>query len=205
MDLNLIVATEIKRRLIVLVPEGLDCNSLLAQNIYQIALSDHCDVLYLAFVSDEDNRLMVSRNLATLKAMTVAETVAVSSKIVQPENWLAVLREVYRPGDQIVCHARHGIKKGAFRTILVHDMLLREFTGSIITFSGMYHPWQALSKKWLNGLIFWLGCLLILAGFGFLEVQVDRGLQGFTRTALLLVMWTLEVGTFLAWNRVPKI
>lgn len=203
--MNSLFETELKRRLIVLVPEGLASNSDLAQNIYQMALNDHCDVLYLAFVSDEDNRLMVLRNLATLKALTIADSVVVHSKLTQTENWLAAVRESYRPGDRIVCHAGHVIRKGAFKTIPIQDMLSEEFNGPITAISGIYHPWQALSRKWLYGLLFWLGCLLIGAGFGFIEFQIDHGLQGFTRTAVLLVMWTLEVGTFLAWNHIPKI
>ncbi len=82
---------------------------------------------------------------------------------------------------------RAGGEEGAFKTIPIEDLLSEEFDRTRHHISGLYHPWQALSRKWLYGLVFWLGCLLILAGFGFIEFQIDLDCKAFTRTALLLI------------------
>jgi hypothetical protein len=195
----------LNKRLIVLVPEGLAGNLDLAKKIYQMALRDHCDVLYLAFTDHEDNLLAVSRSMATMKALTVSELVKVNSKVTLTQNWLATLQGLYRSGDSMVCHAEQTVNNGFLKTAPIRDFLTEAFKTPIYTISGHYHPWRVTSKKWLYGLLFWLGCLVILIGFSLLEIQIDREIQGVTRSALFLIVLTLEFGSFWVWNHLPKI
>jgi len=55
---------------------------------------------------------------------------------------------------------------------------------------------------WVKGLVFWLGLLLILFGFGYLEVQVGRAIIGAVRTLVLMIVMTIELGAVLVWNRI---
>ena len=194
-----------KKRLIVLVPEGLAGNSDLAQKIYWMALRDQCDVLYLAFVDAEEKMLSVSRSMATMKALTSGDLVVVHSKLTYTHDWLKTLRDFYQPEDRIVCHEEQTVKNGFLKTTPIKDLLSEIFNAPIYPISGLYHPWQVLSRKWLYGLLFWIGFLVILAVFGLLEIQIDRTLQGLTRIVLLFIVLAFELGTFLVWNRMPKI
>jgi hypothetical protein len=200
-----IVELRSKKRLIVLVPEGLAGNTDLTQKVYSMAVREHCDVLYLAFVYEEDNSLAVSRNMATMKALTSSDLVTAKSKITRTDNWLNTLKDFYQPEDIIVCHAEQIVRNGFLKTTPIHAVLSEIFKTPIQTISGLYHPWQMLSRKWLFGLLFWVGCMVILAAFSLLEIQIDRGIQGLTRTALIFIVLAFEFGVFWVWNHVPKI
>ena len=193
-----------KRRLIVLVPEGLSGNADLARKIFRMAQHNSSDVLYLAFVQEEELMLSVARGMTTMKALTTSETIDVNVCMTNSNHWLQVLRDEIEPGDTIVCHAEQMIRDRLFKTIPIQDFLKKEFSEAVISITGFYHPWQMLSRKWLYSLLFVIGCLVILFGFGALEIQIDQEVEGITRTILLIIVMTLELGVFWAWNHVPK-
>jgi hypothetical protein len=195
----------LNRRMIVLVPEGLSATSDLAKKVYWMALRDHCDVVYLGFVYDEEKKLSVMRNIATLKALTTGETVRVSSRLTSSDAWNSTLQDMLRPGDIIVCHDEQFIRNGLFSSVTIRDMLASTYKGPIYSMNGFYHPWVVLTRKWLWGIVFWAGCLAILAGFSFLEIQVDQTVQGLSKAVLIGVILAFEFSAFWAWNHIPKI
>ncbi len=145
------------------------------------------------------------QGLATLKALTANDVVAVKSKLIQADDWLSALQENYQPGDIIVCHEEQYLRNGFLKVISARSFLLETFKAPVYWISGFYPPWQVLSRKWLYTLLFWVGCLVILAGFSLLEIQIDRNVQGVYRTALILIALVFEFGAFWAWNHLPKI
>jgi hypothetical protein len=86
----------------------------------------------------------------------------------------------------------------------MNELLSDEFKAPIVTITGLYHPWHALTRKWLLGLVFWLGCLVILGAFGLLEFQVDRTVQGAAGTVLIFIVLAGEFAAFWAWNHIPN-
>jgi hypothetical protein len=193
-----------KKRLIVLVPEGFWNSPDFAKKIYWLATRDQRDVHYLVFVSDQDDRLVIARSTATLKALTAHDAVAVTSKLIHPDNCLAYLGEIVRPGDRIVCHEEQLFRTGFMATTPIRDLLSKTFNVPVEALSGFYHPWRALSRKWLLGLLFWVGCLVILALFSLLEISIDRTEQGVTQTILIFLVLIAEFGAFWAWNHLPR-
>ena len=98
------VVQEQNKRMIVLVPDGITNNLDLAHKIHWMAMAEHYDILFLAIVNDEEKMLSLSRNMATLKAVTAANWLTVSAKLTTARKWLNTLKEIYLPGDIIVCH-----------------------------------------------------------------------------------------------------
>ncbi len=194
----------LRKRMIVLIPEGTVKNFRLAQQIYQLALRTNSEVLYLAFSTDDD-RWTVVREMATLTALTSNDNFPARSKIILSNDWINEIREYYRPGDRIVCQVEQMIKNNSHKMIPIQDLLSEEFHGPITTISGFYHPLRMLSKKWLYSLMFWLGCLTILVAFGALEMSINNGIQGFARNILLIIVMAIEIGILSIWNRVLKI
>jgi hypothetical protein len=195
----------LKKSLIVLLPEGLTGSSDLAKKIYWLATRDHCDVFYLAIVDDEQTKLSVARHLATLKALTFSQQIAVNSKISNSAEWLNTLKGLFRPGDMIVCHEEQYVRNGFMNATPMKAILSETFKAHIYTLTGFYQPWHVLTRKWLLGILFWVGCLAILGGFGLLEIQIDRTVQGAAGTALIFVILAFEFAAFWAWNHIPKI
>jgi len=83
------------------------------------------------------------------------------------------------------------------------DVYLRSnYNAPVHTLTGFYHPVQEQMHHWVKGLVFWLGFLLILFGFGYLEVQIGRAIMGAVRTLVLMIVMTIELGAVLVWNRI---
>jgi hypothetical protein len=175
-------------------------NMELARKIHWMATRDRQEVLYIALVDREEKVLSVTRSMATIKAITANNWLVVHSMIVPANIWLKSLLDVYTPGDTIVCHAGQVVKAGQFRTKPLDEYLRSVHSASVICLEGFYHPQKVTINRWLAGLIFWVGLLVILFVFGFLEFQVDLAVAGFLRTLLLLVIVFIEFGLVWAWN-----
>ncbi len=194
-----------KQRLIVLLPESLAGSMNLAHHIYWLASREQCNVLYLILMEDEANRLSIMRRMATMAAATTGEPPRVFSRLVPREDWLSVLKTTIQPGDVVVCQAEQNVASGLLKTRSMQEYLEEDLQISCRVLSGFYHPGRELTRQWVLGFIFWVGCLLILAGFTLLEIKIDEVVQGFARIGLLFVVICFEFGSLLAWNRIPKI
>jgi len=194
------VVPERKNRLIVLVPESQAGNLELAHKIFWMAIRDHCDVLYLALVDNDENSLSVSRAMATMKAMTTGDSLVVQTKLVQTAFWLKTLRALYQPGDRIVCHQEQSVKNSFLKTVPISTFLRDTLPIPITTISGFYNPQRIQVNQWMRSFIAWLGFLLILLGFTALEIRLDSLIPGVFGKVLLCIVLTIEIGVIWAWN-----
>jgi len=193
-----------RRRLIVLVPDELAGNAEVARKVHAMALQNGCNVFFLTLVGDDQDFLSASRDTATMSAITSDKVVVVNSRLVKSAHWLPVLREIYRPGDTVVCQEGQLTKAGFLKNLLVEELLKDEFRAPVITISTHYNPRKTHFKAWLKNLVFWAGCLAILTAFTFLEIWMDQGRGGPSHTLLLIFMLVCEIATLWTWNGVAS-
>ncbi len=198
------LAQENKKRLIVLVPDCLADNLGMAHKIHWMAIRDACEVYYLTLVDDYEKMLAVSRGIATVKAITAGNWLVVNSRVTETKEWLKALRDIYRPGDIIVCQEEQLVNQGPFKTMPVSEFLRETFHAPVYTISGFYHPEQVQVRHWLVSLLFWLGCLVILGVFTLLEIQMDQLAQGITRVTVLTFLVLFEVGAIWTWSSISR-
>ena len=194
-----------KPRLIVLLPESLAGDIKLAHHIYRMAGLQQRDVLYLVLVEDEMNQLEVSRRMATMTAATIGETLRVHSRLASRGEWLDALRQAYQPGDSLVCQAEQSVRTAILRTESVQNTIQRSLQIPVSVLSGFYHPARDQIRLWLFSLLFWLGCLVILAGFTLLEIEISHSTQGPVQVILISIALLVEYALLYIWNRLPKI
>jgi hypothetical protein len=194
-----------KNRLIVLLPDHLAGNLELAYKIHGMAALEQRDVLYLTLLEDDQQRLSISRRMATMKAATCGELITVYSKLAFRGEWLATLQELYSPGDMVVCQSEQTVKTGFMRMVPIPVFIKENLHMPCRGFSGFYHPWKIQTRLWLFSLLFWLGCLVILGAFTFLEIRIDNDIQGIARMVLLLMAIVFEFGMLSIWSRLPRI
>lgn len=187
-------------RLIVLIPEGITNLPDLAHKIHWLSMTEHQDVIFLAISSDTERILSLSRTITTLKAEIGADWLTVTPKMTTIDEWLSTLKEIYQPGDKIICHEEQTVKAGFLSTKPAGDFLRDTFGASVQTVSGFYHPEKAQVKEWVSTGIFWIGCLVVLALFTLLEVQLEQNIHGLLRTIILTFLVLVEVGSLLAWS-----
>jgi len=189
-------------RLIVLLPENLAGNLEFAHMIHRMAVKAKKDVLYLTLMDNTDNLLGVSRQLATMKAVTESNLIRARSIQVSVSHWLGKLQDIIRPGDTVVCHEEQVVKQSFLKTEPISDFLNSVMNQSIITVKNFYHPQRIQIKNWLLTVLFWVGALAILAGFSLLEVQADTAIPGSINKLVLAAMLLIEFGAVWVWTRI---
>jgi len=199
--MNLIPENTKSKQLIVVINEDLANNSKLSQAIHWIGANDHCSILYLVTVDRLENMLTVSRNMATMKAVTSANRLQVSTKIVLSEDWLKTLKTVIRPDDIIVCQEEQTVLNGRFKPEALGDYLSENFKNPIQTMSGYYHPVQTAAKKWMHELIGLLGVLVILGLFTWLQIYVDNALDNPYSSIFVTITFIIEMGVVIVWHK----
>lgn len=193
-----------KSRLIVLLPESLVGDLGFAQKIHRMASRTGNDVLYLTLLEDPDEGLSVSRGIATMKAVTESDQIKAGSVQIPTSRWFAKLQQICRPGDTIVCHREQTVNLGSFKTEPTADYLTHHFTNPIVALDGFYHPQQMVFKSWMRGLVFWLGALVIVAGFTLLELQADLAFPGFAHKLVLAAILLIEFGAIWFWSQIIR-
>lgn len=186
-------------RLIVVMDNYLDNNDELAHEIYRMAERENRSVVYLVLVDDPDNLLSVSRNMATMKAVTSANKLKVEVQISKTDHWLENLSKIAGHKDVIVCQEEQTVKSGLFDTIPLKDFISSRFKSPVRTVSGFYHPFRARAKKWLHEITFLIGFLVITAVFTWLQIDLDRSLAGVIKNFYIVVTLFFEIGAIWVW------
>lgn len=199
--MDFVTENSISRQLIVVINEELANNSKLAQAIHWMGANGHCSVLYLVPVSRPENMLTVSRNMATMKAVTSANRLPVSAKTVLSEDWLKTLKKVIGPNDIIVCQEEQTVLNGHFKPEALGDYLSEKFNNPVQTMSGYYHPVQTIAKKWMHELIGLIGLLVILGVFTWLQINVDEALADPYGSIFIMITFMIEMGAIIIWQK----
>lgn len=189
-------------RLIVLLPESLAGNLEFAHLIHRLAVQDKKDVLYLTLMDNTDNLLGISRQLATLKAVTESNLIRAGSVQVPVSYWFGKLRDIIRPGDAVVCHEEQVVKQGFLKTEPISEFLNSVMDQPIITVEKIYHPHRIQIRRWLLAVLFWVGVVVILTSFSLLEVQADTAIPGSINKLVLAAMLLIEFGAVWVWSRI---
>lgn len=189
-------------RLIVLLPESLSGNLDLARKIYWMAANSGKDVLYLTLLDRNDSILAVYREIVTMKAVTESNMVHAGSMLVPAALWFQKLQAILKPNDIVICQNEQFVRQGHFKSVKVAEYLVSSLDNKIITINGFYKPGSVQILTWLRAMFFWLGSLVILAGFTMLELQVNKVMRGISGTLILAAIVSLEFGTVWIWNKI---
>jgi hypothetical protein len=193
-----------KNRLIVLVPDCLASNLELARKVHWIAIRERREVLYLTLVDNVEKLLNVSSCMAQVKAVTTGNWLVVNTQVTETKSWLKTLREVFVPGDMIICHEEQTVESGFFETIPLEDYLRSNFKGPVGVVAGFYHPGNEFVRNGLLTFLFWTGFLAIIAIFAFFEFRLSMEIKGLARSFLLMMVIFIEFGAIWAWNSITN-
>jgi hypothetical protein len=200
--MDMIASQGSKTRMIVLIPDGVTHVPELAQKILWLSMTECQDILLLGIASDDGRILSLSRTLTTLKATITTNWLYVAAKLTTADDWLTILKTEFQSGDIIVCHEEQIVKIGFLEAIPASEFLRGSLQTTVKTINGFYHPQRIQAREWALNVLFWAGCLAILAGFTSLEISLDQGIHGTARSVIFILLVLVEIGSFLAWGRI---
>ena len=191
---------EKKKRLIVLLPVCMANDFELAHMIHWMAYQKKCDVFYMTVAESNDNSLALSRDMATLKAVTAGNGLQAQWIQASPTNWLARLQDIYRPEDEMVCSEEQTIDHDSFGKVKLYHFVKEATAADIHPVSGFYPTQEVKRKKRLPEYLSWMGFLAIIALVTWLQIQVDAAIHGTASTVIVLILLCIEFGAIWAWN-----
>jgi hypothetical protein len=179
-------------RMVVYIPEMLENVSDYARQVYIQAAARRQPVLYLALNQRESDPLAAARLLATITALTQDNTVRANAVQVEGEDRADALRQVTHPGDLVVWPDESLLAPASLEKAL--GISQRVLPGARITAPARALPSYPPALIWLVG-------LLILVVFTVLEFSLDGLVGGALAKVALMLLFTLEMVAFHAWNR----
>ena len=183
------------RRLIILIPENMDCSQV-TRRIWELASATDSTVQLLGLCRNTAEEMSLRRKLVTISALIQDAKIAVETKIEIGYNWLKAVKNNYQDGDMIVCIAEQTIG-------------IRQQPLSQLLESNMHTPVYILSKirtskpqpKFLAKIITaWSGFAGIMIGFFVLQMKIIQMAKGDFQTLILLLLLIPEFWFIRIWN-----
>jgi hypothetical protein len=189
------VPSERSRRLIVLIPEDVDC-SRVTRRIWELANTTGSTVQLLGLCRNTADEMSLRRELVTISALIQDAKIAVEIKIEIGYNWLKAVKNNYQDGDMIVCIAEQpiGIRRQPLSQLLESTMRAPVYILSKIQ-NSKRQP-NFLPKM----IVAWSGFAAIMIGFFILQVKVIQMSKDGFQTLMLLLLLIPEFWFIKIWN-----
>jgi hypothetical protein len=187
-------------RLLVLVPD-LDVDEVaLAQCVWSLAEPRSLAVLYLGISSDPFRESPVRRRLATLAAITRDNRIRVETRYLPAQNWPEAIQVTCRPGDLIVSPPERALSLQSNGYRSRRKALSAAVGVPVHVLPDPLFDTRPDRGRRLQRFLFWPVSLAILAGFFWLQVQIDQATSGSVQIILLSLSVFAEGGLLLLWH-----
>jgi hypothetical protein len=187
-------------RLLVLVPD-LDIDEVdLAQRVLSLAEPRGLPVLYLGISVESIRESLVRRRLATLAAITRDDRIQADTRYLPVHSWPEAIQATCRPGDLIVAPPERALALQANGYRSGRKALSALARAPVHVLPDSVFATRPDRGRRLKGFVFWPISLAILAGFFWLQVQIDQASSGSIQIILLTLSVVVEGGLLLLWH-----
>jgi hypothetical protein len=191
-------------RLIVLIPEYCDDDFNIMQDINKLAKIEKRNVLLVAVADSENQMKLLSQRIAKYKSFISTINIEVSSTSTAPDSWVKSLKEIYHPGDTIVCQAEQSVIDNRFKSVLISEFLTNHIQATVHCVAGNQFTHKTESKKDLYEIFWLLGFLLIITLFTWMEIKLDIVFHDSQQTILEMISVVIECLLLWLWYKFGK-
>lgn len=189
-------ATQVSRRLVVLVSNYEMDAPAVARRILEIANAFHCPILFLGLCSDKLQESSLRRQLVTLSAMVRDDVMSFETRIEIGRNWLAIAKSNRREGDIFICFAR---QTSGMRGSLHRALLESNFAETVYVLDDEFPSGQGRAA-WISSALAWAGSIVIILAFLWLQIKVAPSPDHWTSMLTLMLSVPIEIWLIFAWN-----
>lgn len=176
-------------------------NQALSHAVYKLSEHQFLSVLYLVLADESDDLLEISRDMATMKAVTSSNKLSVDVMTIENDTWLDVLREIANPKDLIVCQQDQTVIDGNFKTIPIADYLTKNFDIPVYLMKDLNQHRKDRMINILHEIAGDLGFLVIISIFTWLQLDLEKALSVNLAQILISGTFILEVALIWAWYK----
>jgi hypothetical protein len=185
-------------RLLVLAPAAVPAEAL-AQRAWQLAAPGGLEILFIGLMQSGQKDYGHLRHLATLAALTRDKRVAVEVYPVETNEWIEAVRQVWRPGDVVICHAEQRATGWRGRRQALGWELVRRLEVPVCIISGLCPRQSAEPSSRIWHLVHDLIALVVIALFFVLQIQIERLPKEWFYYATYSVVVMIEIGLLFIW------
>jgi hypothetical protein len=188
------------RRLVVVVPPGEFDEQKLGLRVGKLAFPGRLSILFLALATNPEVDCSLRRRLVTLTSLVKDSQIRISAKLTYHENWVQAVEEIRQEGDLLVCLERNQAAtlfspRTELAPYLVSALGIPAYVLTGIHITRGSTQWD----KWRD-LLVWVASIAVIVLFGLLQAFVERNLQGFVSTIILILSIIPEVLLLLKLN-----
>jgi hypothetical protein len=188
------------KRLVVLVPNQDIDVATFSRKIWSLAFPDRLGILLITLPTESDYLLTAERRLTTIAAMLRDPRLHIETQVFPSRSWLKIARQVWKPGDLLVCPAEQAISTGIGKRSALALALASTFKAPVYRLKGFYQQPKAGIPNWIKTIPYWVVLLATIAGFFKFEAVVDASVKGWVGRILLLIIVAIEIGLIYLWT-----
>lgn len=181
-------------RLIVLVSPDIDYAAA-TPRIWELANATGMHIRLLGLYEDAADESSLRRELVTMASLLRDGRIAAEARVGAGTNWLEAVKSNYETGDMIVCFAEQ--RSGIWRRPL-SQILESNFKGTVYILSGLRPHTEKTNR--LSQILAWVGCLIIIIGFGILQTRLVQLSEGWFQSVWLILSILPEFLLIWFWN-----
>jgi hypothetical protein len=181
-----------KSRLIVLVPDGRINEDSLIAALADLAVPPVGEIRFVGLTCDTPDR-RVAIQLESLEQKAQRLPVAVCKQLIDVGSWLKAVQVIAQPGDQIVCQIEQ-------RTGSLGEELRETTSFPVHMLDGLRPTILSHIRRALGRLAFEIFPLVVVAGFFWLQVNLEAQLDGLLSNLAISLTILAELGLIFLWS-----
>lgn len=113
-------------RLLVLMPDFNFDEKVLGRKVWDLAIQNRSDVLFLGVIQSPDQKLYALNQLRGLMAVVQDRRLKVDSRLEFGLSWQKAIRHWWMPGDMIICCSSHRVQALPLRHKSLAELIAQE-------------------------------------------------------------------------------
>jgi hypothetical protein len=190
------------KRLIVLLPSRFVDEERISRYIYNESLKDYTDVILLTLVSNYEEEYSAKLRMTTISALIRSPQFKVESQIIWGKSWIHAIKGLIYPDSIILCPKEFMVSYNLFWQEPLSSQLSRSFNIPIQNYAGFYPNLKQPSIVIIKKVVYWIGLLIVLASFFWIESDIDITVSGWQNSLLLVMIVLAEIGAIYFWSSI---
>jgi hypothetical protein len=190
------------KRMVVLIPSQITDEAKISRYLFNLAAKSNSDVILLTLVSNYEEEYSEKMRLATINALVSNPHFNVEHQIIWGNSWIKAVKEVIRPGDLILCPKELTIPVKLFWQEPLSIRILKSINVPLLTYSGFFDLTRISPLVLFKKAIYWVGLLVVLVGFFWIESEVDISRAGWQSNFVLFIIVLAEIAAIYFWSSI---
>jgi hypothetical protein len=181
-------------RLVILLPDEDVDEARLSRHLWMLASPGKLSILLITQVEKPGDEYTAMRRMIRIGGITQDIWIKVEARVIFGPAWIKTLGEILQPSDLFLCPAEKVITGRGFHAQPLSLALSRALSRPVYLLTGFFTENHPSWPQWTRQIPFWIGCLVVMGIFSWLEVDVSHMASGWVAQLILAGLVFVEIG-----------